>query len=170
MRFYHYWNVKSRSPCFSEAAEFPCPVAFLTACWERECLVIHAGRAEALGGWNSVGAAVLSVCRLNPIIPAGTSETHCLSAAWHWCIVSSENHCPLTPKLCWMCKNGDASAARTCQTDTSYPMFSYKQRNKKMGDTVSQVHLNRYKEPKFVISAPLMSPKTPSSSIGWTNR
>ncbi len=34
MRFYHYWNVKSRSPCFSEVAEFPCPVAFLTACWE----------------------------------------------------------------------------------------------------------------------------------------
>lgn len=90
MRFYHDWNVKSHSPCFSEVAEFPCPVAFLTACWERECLVIHAARAEALGGWNSVGAAVLSVCRLNPIIPVGTSETHRLSAAGHWCIVSSE--------------------------------------------------------------------------------
>lgn len=120
MRFYHDWNVKSHSPCFSAVAEFPCPVAFLTACWERECLVIHAARAEALGGWNSVGAAVLSVCRLNPIIPVGTSETHCLSEAWHWCIVSSENHCPLTPKLCWMCKTGDdASPARIWKTEIS---------------------------------------------------
>ncbi len=147
MRFYHYWNVKSRSPCFSEVAEFPCPVAFLTACWEG---VFGYSRrpSRGFGRMQFCWSSSFVCLQIEPNNPCG-DEWNPLSLQ-----PGTDALFPLTTNVhwhCWMCNNGDASPTRAwyinyCQTDTSYPMFSYKQRNKKC--MISQVHLNRYKRSK----------------------
>lgn len=152
---------KSHSPCFSEVSEFPCPVAFLTACWERECLVIHAARAEALGGWNSVGAAVLSVYRLNPIIPVGDEWNPlplCSRALMHcflWEPLSTDSNTMLNVQNWRWCqssmdlKNQNVNYYRT---DMCLPVFTYKQSNE--NEWYLKLISTGAKDPNSVTTAP----------------
>ncbi len=165
MRFYHYWNVKSRSPCFSEVAEFPCPVAFLTACWEG---VFGYSRRPSRGFgrmqfcWSS-SFVCLQIEPNNPCgdewnplsLPPGTDALFPLRTTVHW--LQNYVECAIME----MPVQHGPDILTTAKLIPLTQCFLINRGTKKYETWYLKSTLTGTKEARFVISAPLMSSTPP---------